>query len=161
MRLYAALLCCLPWAIPSALSGERLSDALSPVSRAQVNGTWEGTGFDPGNPRNGTVIARTGPMEVRLAIPPHYTDPPRRVRIFLVVPVTIVGLQSAESFEVSWVSGGVFQSGQVRSGQRALLFEGLVQQPVLSDTVDFSIRADAARMAGAIEYETIFEIEAN
>ena len=161
MRLCAALLCCLSCAAPSAIGGERLSDALSPVSRAQVNGAWEGAGFDPANSRDGTVIARTGRMEVRLSIPRHYTDPPQRVRIFLVVPVTIVGLQSAESFEVSWASGGVFLSGRARAGQRALLFEGLVQQPVLSDTVDFSFRADAGSMVGAIEYETIFEIEAN
>jgi hypothetical protein len=158
--LLAALLYCLTWAIPTAIGGERLSDALSPVSRTQVDGSWEGTGFDPRNARDGTVMARTGRMEVRLAIPRHYTDPPRRVRIFLVVPVTIVGLQNAESFEVSWASGGVFLSGRARPGQRALLFEGLIQQPVLSDSVDFSFRADAANMVGAIEYETIFEIEA-
>ena len=145
----------------SAFAGERLSDSLSPVQRAQVDGSWEGAGFDPGNPRDGTVIARTGPMQVRLAIPGHYTNPPRRVRIFLVVPVTIVGLRSTESFEVSWASGGVFLSGKARAGQRALLFEGLVDQPVLSDIVDFSIRADAGQMLGAVEYETIFEIEAS
>jgi hypothetical protein len=160
MRPYAALLCCLPWALPSAIGGERLSDSLSPVLRAQVNGSWEGAGFDPGNRRDGTVIARTGPMEVRLAIPPQYIDPAQRVRIFLVVPVTIIGLQSADSFEVSWTSGGVFLSGRARPGQRALLFEGSVERPVLSDTVNFSIRADAAQMVGAIDYETIFEIEA-
>jgi hypothetical protein len=161
MRRLAAFLCCLSWTIPSAVGAERLSDSLSPVLRTQVNGAWEGTGFDPGDPRDGTVIARTGPMQVRLAIPSRYTEPPQRVRIFLVVPLTIVGLQSAESFEVSWASGGVFLSGRARPGQRALLFEGTVEQPVLSDTIEFSIRADAGQMVGAIEYETIFEIEAN
>ena len=161
MRPFAALVCALAWAMPSAIGGERLSDSLSPILRTQVSGSWEGAGFDPGNPRDGTVVARTGPMEVRLAIPPQYIDPARRVRIFLVVPVTIVGLQSAESFEVSWASGGVFLSGRARSGQRALLFEGPVENPVLSDTVNFSIRADAAQMIGAIDYETIFEIEAD
>jgi hypothetical protein len=161
MRHLAALLSCVCWTIASAAGAERLSDSLSPVQRAQVNGAWEGVGFDPGDPRDGTVIARTGPMQVRLAIPSRYTEPPQRVRIFLVVPLTIAGLQSAESFEVSWASGGQFLSGRARPGQRALLFEGLIEQAVLSDTMDFSIRADAGQMVGAIEYETIFEIEAN
>jgi len=68
-------------------------------------------------------------MEVRLAIPPQYTNPPRHVRIFLVVPITISGLQSAESFEVSWSTGGAFLSGRARPGQRALIFEGVAISP--------------------------------
>jgi hypothetical protein len=83
------------------------------------------------------------------------------VRIFLVVPITIIGLQGAESFEVSWATGGAFLSGRARPGQRALIFQGVADRSVLSDTVSFSIRADGAQVVGAIDYETLFEIEAN
>ncbi|MDH4189930.1 MAG: hypothetical protein OEW21_06975 [Betaproteobacteria bacterium] len=140
-------------------AAERLAASFS-ASRPLAQGEWE-TALLPSAARNDMEVGRIPAMQLRLALPPRYTTPPRRVRIYLSLPQMALGLARTGSLELSWQSGGRFLPGVVRAGQRALLYEGLAAGPTLTDTISFQIRVSGSDMSlERVEIEPIYEIEA-
>ena len=61
----------------------------------------------------------------------------------MVLPVDADGRITAE-----WSSQGRLLSGQMVSGERALVFSGTVPGPVLEDTIHVRLTADARTLVG-------------
>jgi hypothetical protein len=141
-----------------AQTTERLQATFS-VGHAFAQGKWETEDLPPAA-RNDMVIGRVPGMQLNLAIPPRYTTPPRRVRVFLSLPQSVLGLTGSGSLELSWQTGGKFLPGTVRAGQRAVLYEGIADRSTLSDSIAFQVRLSGADMdLDRVDIEPVYEIE--
>jgi len=141
-----------------AQTTERLQATFS-VGHAFAQGQWE-TADLHGAARNDMVIGRVPGMQLNLAIPSRYTAPPRRVKIYLSLPQTVLGLTGAGTLELSWQTGGKFLPGTVRAGQRVVLYEGIADRATLSDSIAFQVRLSGSDMdLDRVDIEPIYEIE--
>jgi len=148
-----------PGALPSAhaQAAKRLEATYS-TGHLHAQAQWE-TPYRRGIEPSSMMIARIAPFELRLAIPGEYLSPPRPVRIFVVLPLTALNLAGPASLELEWQTGGRFLPGRVAAGQRALLYQGPLDAPVLLDQMRFTLRVDAADVRGRLEVEPVYEIE--
>jgi hypothetical protein len=148
------------WALPCARaqSAQKL-EATSSAGRLYAQAEWE-TPYHRGITTGSRIIARIAPFELRLTIPKEYYSPPRSVRVYLVLPLTAIGMTGPGSLELAWQTGGRFISGRVAPGQRVLFYQGRVDGPVLLDQMRFTARMDAADMLEQLEIEPVYEIEA-
>jgi hypothetical protein len=141
-----------------AQTTERLQATFS-VGHAFAQGQWETENL-PAAAGSDMVTGRVPGMQLRLAIPPRYTAPPRRVRIYLTLPQTLLGLTGSGSLELSWQTGGKFLPGAVRAGQRVVLYEGIADRSTLSDSISFQVRLSGSDMdLDRVDIEPIYEIE--
>ncbi len=142
-----------------AQTTERLQATFS-VGHAFAQGKWE-TEDLPAAAGNDMVVGRVPGMLLNLAIPSRYTNPPRRVRIYISLPQTVLGLTSSASLELSWQTGGKFLPGTVRAGQRVVLYEGIADRSTLTDSIGFQIRLSGSELdLDRVDIEPIYEIEA-
>jgi len=142
-----------------AQEANRLAATYSTGRLLYAQGEWE-TPLRRGVVPNSMVIAHIAPLELRLAIPAGYLSPPRTVRVYIALPITAIGLAGPGSLELAWQTGGRFIAGRVVPGQRALLYEGLVETPELTDQMRFTVRVDAADVIDRLQFEPVYEIEA-
>jgi hypothetical protein len=105
------------------------------------------------------VIAHIAPFELRLSIPKEYYSPPRRVRVYVSLPLTAIGMTGTGTLELAWQTGGRFVPGRVTGSQRVLLYQGLVDGPVLLDQMRFAVRLDAVDALDRVEFDPVYEIE--
>ena len=82
-----------------------------------------------------------------------------QVRIFLGLPVQVRGLNNPQRLTVSWTTNGLFQDGEVNPGNRRLIFEGKITEPVMRDIFNFTFEVDARFMTQLLRLEPIYEIE--
>jgi hypothetical protein len=80
-------------------------------------------------------------------------------RIYLRLPTSIPGLNNSSNIELSWQASGQLETGSVRPGQEALLFEGIVNEPVTGGALDLQISIDAADVTDRFTVEPYYEIE--
>jgi hypothetical protein len=154
--LFAA--CALGAASASFAQPARKLEATYSSGHLHVQSQWE-TPYRRGARPDSKVIARVAPFELRLAIPKEYYSPPRQVRVYVSLPLTAIGMTGTGSLELAWQTGGRFVPGRVSAGQRALLYQGLVDGPSLLDQMRFTIRMDAADTLDRVEFEPVYEIE--
>ena len=133
-------------------------EATYSTGRLHAQAQWE-TPYRPGVEPDSRVIAHIAPFELRLAIPKEYFSPPRPVRVYVSLPLTAIGMTGPGSLELTWQTGGRFIPGRVTAGQRALLYQGLVDGPVLLDQMRYTVRVDAADALDRLEFDPVYEIE--
>jgi hypothetical protein len=80
-------------------------------------------------------------------------------RIFLRLPTSIPGTGSSNSIELSWQADGQLQTGSVRPGQEALLFEGLINEPITGGVLNFRLIIESRDAADRFTLEPYYEIE--
>ncbi len=145
----------------AAAAGERLVAEFFPQRHIDLQGAWELPRFTGDPEIDSRMVARVRELELRLFIPPAFTSPPKQVSISLVLPAQIPGMRGTGGFEMSWTTRGRFREGSVRPGERALLFQGLADAPVLVDFMSFTYVIDAREMVGTLRVEPVYEIEFN
>ena len=150
--------CMLGAATASFAQQARKLEATYSTGRLYAQSQWE-TPVRPGVEPDSRVIAHIAPFELRLAIPKEFFSPPRQVRVYVSLPLTAIGMTGPGSLELAWQSGGRFVPGRVTAGQRALLYQGLVDGPVLLDQMRFTVRMDAGDALDRVEFEPVYEIE--
>jgi hypothetical protein len=150
--------CILGAATASFAQQARKLEATYSTGRLYAQSQWE-TPIRPGVEPDSRVIAHIAPFELRLAIPEEYYSPPRQVRIYVSLPLTAIGMTGPGSLELAWQTGGRFVPGRVAAGQRALLYQGLADGPVLLDQMRFSVRLDAVDALDRVEFDPVYEIE--
>lgn len=138
---------------------ERLRSEFFPQHHLLLQGQWANPRFTGDSEADAQVVAVYNDIELRLFIPPAFTSPPQQVQVFMLMPVQIPGLDVGGGLEFSWVTRGRFLNGTARPGDRVLIFEGLVSEPVLADFLNLVITIDARRMLGAVRFDPLFEIE--
>ena len=155
------------WLLAGALSAATAAQAQpgkplkasSSVGNLYAQAQWE-TPYRRGVRPTSIVVARVAPFELRFTIPGEYLSPPRAVRIYMVLPLTAIGMKAPDTLELNWQTGGRFIPGQIVPGQRALLYQGTVDGPELLDQMRFTLRVDAADLLDRLEIEPSYEIEA-
>lgn len=75
-------------------------------------------------------------------------------RIYLTSPTPPTG-----PMHVAWRSMGVLQDGQLVSGQRVLVYAGVISQDVIVETMKFSLRTDGNKLSTQQSVEFNFEMD--
>ncbi len=132
----------------------RLDDSSSP--RPQINSDFRNAQMlDPH-----TISLPFGHVEYRLATAPYMG---RQARIYYVIPLAVAGLRSPMGMQVQWRSGGLFQGGMGRPGDRVLVWSGVVRAPWITESFDLQLRLDQRQLqmgqGGSLRFESYFEIE--
>ena len=116
---------------------ERLDDSLSPRRQVDLDLQWK---FQ-GNPDTlsdaefNSLTAQARNLDTRLDTSAYVGS---EARIFLELPILVRGLGNPSSLALSWTTGGLFNAGRVTPGNRQLIFEGQITQPVMRDTMTFT-----------------------
>ena len=150
---------CLLLMAPAALSAaEPLDDSKSPRQRFNLRLDWAVAGdvFRASEDEFNRLIGRADNVEVRLDTSRHVG---RRARIFLVLPAQLNGLASSDGLKLSWQTRGEFLPGHVAPGNTALIFEGLIGDPLLREFFSFTMEIDARQLTGQVRIEPAYEIE--
>lgn len=138
---------------------ERVRAEFFPQRHLALQGQWANPRFSGDIDADSGIVASYNDIELRFFIPPAFTSPPQQAQIFMLMPAQIPGLDIGGGLEMSWVTRGRFLNGTARPGDRVLIFEGVVSEPVLADFLNLAITLDARRMVGAVRLDPVFEIE--
>ena len=149
-----ALLC----ATGTGSGADILDDSLSPRRTVNVQFQWthQGNLSDLSRKDFLGLTGRAPNVEVRLNTS-NYVG--QNARIFLALPVQINGLVGSDGLKLIWKTRGYFNAGNTTPGNRALIFQGRIDAPVLSDFFSFTIHLDARRLNGKLRYAHNHEIE--
>jgi len=151
------VLLCLP-GLQSQVLAERLDDSLSPRQQVDLDLVWQ----YPGNPdalseaEFNSLTAQARNLDTRLDTSAYVGS---EARIFLELPILVRGLGNPSSLALSWTTGGLFNAGRVTPGNRQLIFEGRITQPVMRDTIPFPFELDARYLHQPLRLEPVYEIE--
>jgi hypothetical protein len=99
------------------------------------------------------LMVGTSTIRVRLNVAPWLR---RSGRIYLNLPAQMPGPITA-----SWIAQGRFLPGEVRSGNRMLLYAGPISTPVLEDVLKVQFSVDGTLIRRAFPVTFHFEIEEN
>lgn len=153
---YAAVLLLAAWPALAAPPA-RLDDSASPRSRFDVKPRWQYDEEGLADPaRLNAMVAEIPNVEVRLNTARHVG---KSGRVYLVVPDFVSGVRSPAAFRVEWRTRGQLQPGSAVPGTRALVYDGRIATPVLTDFLDLTLRMDARFVDGGLRFEPHFEIE--
>ena len=95
-------------------------------------------------------------VEVRLNTS-SYMD--KHARIYLALPHQIDGFNGSNGFSLGWKTTGLFAPGTTLLGTRALIYQGLIESPLMIEFFTFTLTVDANRLTGKLRYAPIYEIE--
>jgi hypothetical protein len=97
------------------------------------------------------VMTGTTTVRVRLNVMPWLRH---SGRIYLSLPA-----QQPGPIRLSWLTQGHFQPGQVQSGNRVLVYSGLITTPFMEDTLTLNFVVDGALMRRAVPITYHFEMD--
>jgi len=83
----------------------------------------------------------------------------KRARIYLTLSQQIDGFNGSGGFLLTWKTRGLFASGSIIPGSRALIFDGVIDSTLMTDFFTFTLKVDANRLIGKLRYAPIYEIE--
>jgi hypothetical protein len=144
--------------LPGQVLAERLDDSLSPRRQVELNLVWQ----HQGNPdalneaEFNSLTAQARNLDTRLDTSAYVGS---EARIFLELPILVRGLGNPSSLALSWTTGGLFNAGRVTPGNRQLIYEGPITQPVMRDTITFTFELDARHLHQPLRLEPVYEIE--
>lgn len=123
-------------------------------SQSQVLGSTLALRWDQAAPRDGRAGTLSGTITVLVRLDVRAWRG-RNARIYQVIPPS-----AGVDVQAQWTSQGVLLPGQMRSGERALVYAGPVNSDFLQDTFRLTIRANGDRLERTERLEFDFEIEA-
>jgi len=141
----------------AAAAPVRLDDTASPRQRVEATVRWEHDSIgELDEEKIYSLIAEVRGMEFRLNTAAYVGQ---EAQIFLTVPRFIRGLRTPDAMRVTWTTGGRLVAGSLRPGDRALVFQGKISTPLITELFDFRIHIDGRQLDRGLEFEPIFEIE--
>lgn len=129
----------------SSLIDDSGSQALEPA----VSLRWQSA--KPSRSGGNNLMVGTTTIRVRINVLPWFR---RSGRIYLVLPAQQPGPVSA-----SWVTQGRFMSGQIRSGNRVMVYAGPITSPFMEDVFKFQFSVDGALVQRAFPLTYRFEMD--
>lgn len=148
---FFSLLCLLMLASVAPAAQARafpLDDSLTQVLGSSVPMQWQHFFPKKGQPDN-----LIGQIQVRLHLNVARWQG-QQVKIYQLLPNYTTG-----PFYVEWRGQGRVIDGAMRDGERVLIYQGLIQQPSLEDTLLLQITADGTRLSRNQPLQFKFEIE--
>ncbi len=156
MKRIVALLVVAMAAVAAQAAPKRLDDRGSPRSVVTVESRWLHSGQGLGAEDLNAMVANVTNLEFRLDTSAYVG---KRARIYLVIPEFVKGLRAPNGLRVEWKSRGQFMAGSALPGQRALVYDGLVQRPAMHETLDLSLYLDARYLDRGLRFDPGFEID--
>lgn len=146
------------WGPTRVQGAEILDDSLSPQKQYSFQFKWahRNTSADLSQEEFFLITSTLAGVEVRLNATAYEG---KSARIYLRLPRQIEGYISTERFLLSWKTNRLFYQGSVRPGNKTLLYDGVINTPVMVEVFTFSLEADARYLDGKIRYAPIYEIE--
>jgi len=142
----------------SSQAAEVLDDSQSPRKQFNVRFEWERQGNLSSVSKDEFFLLKANipDVEVRLNTS-NYIG--KKARIYLALPSQVDGFNGTQGFSLAWKTTGIFDSGETSPGNRALIFEGRIESPLLTEFITFTLKLDANRLTGKLRYAPIYEIE--
>jgi hypothetical protein len=147
---FLALAFSIIWAAAAQAKTTTIDDAGTTALEPLVNLRWKSVA----PPRSGVDNSMSGTMtvQVRLNVMPWLK---RSGRIYLSLPA-----QQPGPIALSWVAQGRFlYSGQLRSGNRVLVYAGPITTPFMDDLVKFQFTVDGALVRRPFPVTFRFEMD--
>jgi hypothetical protein len=137
---------------------ERLDDSLSPRRQVDLDLVWthQGNTDTLSDAEFNNLTAQARNLDTRLDTSAYVGS---EARIFLGLPILVRGLGNPSSLALSWTTGGLFNAGRVTPGNRQLIYEGPITQPVMRDSMTFIFELDARYLHQPLRLEPVYEIE--
>ena len=134
--------------LPASAETRRVVDSASQVLASNIRMKWDSIAPQRGAPP--TVSGDVGVL-VRLATAPWAG---RQGRIYLALPA-----QAGGDITATWTTQGRLMPGMLRSGERTLVFVGLLPGGLLEDTLRLTVRADGGQLTRAEQLNFSFEVD--
>lgn len=136
------------WASPATAQTYRIDDSASQV----LGGSLRLKPQSPiGRGQLDSNVSGEIAVAVRLDVSPWKG---RQARIYLAVPT-----RPGAAVTTRWISQGRLLPGELRSGERTLVYAGLIQSDTLEDTLRLSIQADGRKLRRDEQLTFNFEID--
>ncbi len=126
----------------------RVDDSASLPGQAQTKMRWRTTGPSRSG---GDIVDGAATVTLRLDTSRWVN---RSARIYMVLPP-----QPSAPVSVDWTTQGRMLAGSLVSGDRGLVYAGVISQPMLEDTIQVRVHTDGRRLAAAQRLEFHFEID--
>ena len=126
-----------------AILDDRGTTVLNPVVGMRWRAFGRGTA--------GQAVTGTTRVMVHLATAPWIG---RRARIYMAL-----ARASDVDVEAEWPAGGVLLAGSLVSAGRALVYDGTIREPALSDVLAMTLTTDGRRLTAATPLTFTFDIE--
>lgn len=144
----AAICCAVALLSPATAATFRVDDSASIPFESSATLRWRFAA--PVRSGDNTIEGATT-VQVRLNLAPWVK---RSGRLYLVLPA-----QSAADVTARWSTQGRLLPGKLATGQRALVYSGPINEPLLVETLVLQIEADGARLSGSHRLDFHFEID--
>jgi len=132
----------------AAAATYQVDDSLSLPNESSANMKWRSLApsRQAGNALDGSSI-----VTVRLKVAP-WTN--RNAKIYLALPEQPIGTVTA-----AWSTQGKLLPGELVSGNRTLVYAGVIRAPMIEDTIVLKLTADGRRMTADQRLQFHFEID--
>lgn len=134
---------------PAAATTSRVDDTGTVVSDAVVPMRWKQ--LQPGPAVDHSVQA-----SVRVAV---RLNTLRWIRQPIRLYMALAPAAGSAPVEASWKTQGRWLAGSVRSGNRALVFEGVAGSALMEETLDLALHTDGRALASVQSLQFYFEID--
>jgi hypothetical protein len=146
---FLASLLSIIWAPTARAKTTTIDDSGTQALEPSVSMRWKSAA----PPRSGTDNLMVGTTTIRLRI--NVTPWLRRSgRIYLNLPA-----QQPGPITVSWITQGRFLPGQVRSGNRVLVYSGPITAPFMEDVMRFQFSVDGTLIRRPVPVTFRFEMD--
>jgi hypothetical protein len=137
------------WASPVSAKTTTIDDSGTQALEPSVSMRWKSTA----PPRSGAdnLMIGTTTIRVRINVTPWLR---RSGRIYLDLPA-----QQPGPITASWITQGRFLPGQVRSGNRALVYAGPIASPFMEDVLRFQFSVDGTLIRHPFPVTFHFEMD--
>jgi hypothetical protein len=145
---FLALALTIIWSGGARAKSVPIDDSASQALEPSVTMRWQSTVPRPGA---GNLMVGTTTIRVRINVLPWLH---RSARIYLALP-----LQQPGPIGLTWTTQGRFLQGQVRSGERVLVYAGPITAPFLEDVFRFQFSVDGSLLPRATPVSYHFETD--
>ena len=143
-----ALLGLVPGLVQAKITTVRVDDSATQVLGSTVKMKWD---------RPSRTATTRAPVigivsvQVRLNVVPWRG---RIGKIYMTLPAQSIG-----DVLVTWTSHGPLLPGAMRAGERSLVYNGMIDRPMIEDTIVLRIMADGQQLVGVDNLHFSFEMD--
>ena len=140
---------CIIWAFAAQAKTTTIDDSGTQSLEPSVSMRWKTAA--PSRSAADNLMIGTTTIRVRINVTPWLH---RSGRIYLNLPA-----QQPGPITASWIAQGRLSSGQVRSGNRALIYAGPIATPFIEDVLKFQFGVDGSLMRRPFPVTFRFEMD--
>lgn len=117
--------------------------------QSTINSRWKQV--SGGSRQVGNDIEGSATVTIHLNLAPWLN---KNARVYMALPQQSIGVVNVE-----WATQGRLLPGRLQSGDRTLVYAGVVKSPILEDTIAVKVVTDGRKMTFAHRLEFHFEID--